>query len=594
VALNGAGVCNTMLVQSIDRVMTRRMFGGRKLWDAKDDQAWVHDRFEEMSLQDGRYEDKRMSRGRFRGRGGGGKPRGGGRGFVRGGKPRHYHEDGNTQNPPPKVVRGRGPRRYEAVARNSRDVGSQRKQAARFRESAPNAAPVRESSQVSHAQPEAAPPKRNVINSSLNYASPPFYPSGASNQEFSVGAQRRDMQAGGSNKVIPSSVKMDEKRQQSGPMGRGRTAVDYSGRDRFHADGPVRSSPGRGTTTSSGFAGSSVNSGQSSIVRSPGGSSSIGNQPTPSLRQTSRISTQPQSNTSVMQQKSGQIANTSATRVPSQQLSNRASNPSSAAQHLSVKSIESGENGSYPNPNNPKAPSAVSIVNSQESGRGSFVYGGAQVIGAAGAVGLSQGDQNFPGTPALLPVMQFGGQHPGGPGVPTIGMALPGYVAQQQMGMGNNEMTWLPLLAGAAGAFGGSYPPYITLDPSFYSRPSGQTSSPVPSREPSGNRGAKSPPQNDIGNEELDQRQNKPRRYSEMNFSQPYFRPFVISSVYLEHFGWIGIVSYVRSYRCLFVLEFSDEVSSLQSRVLLGCGAWKCQIRLLLLKMWAVIEESLE
>lgn len=38
--------------------------------------------------------------------------------------------------------------------------------------------------------------------------------------------------------------------------------------------------------------------------------------------------------------------------------------------------------------------------------------------------------------------MQFGGQHPGGPGVPTIGMALPGYVAQQQMGMGNNEMTW--------------------------------------------------------------------------------------------------------------------------------------------------------
>lgn len=39
-------------------------------------------------------------------------------------------------------------------------------------------------------------------------------------------------------------------------------------------------------------------------------------------------------------------------------------------------------------------------------------------------------------------VMQFGGQHPGGLGVPTVGMALPGYVAQQQMGMGNNEMTW--------------------------------------------------------------------------------------------------------------------------------------------------------
>jgi hypothetical protein len=106
----------------------------------------------------------------------------------------------------------------------------------------------------------------------------------------------------------------------------------------------------------------------------------------------------------------------------------------------------------------------------KETGRGSFMYGGAQIIGSAGAVGLSQGEQNnFPGTPALLPgllshplyfscnnlfpsfldgscilfiinaVMQFAGQHPGGLGV---GMALPGYVAQQQMGMGNNEMAW--------------------------------------------------------------------------------------------------------------------------------------------------------
>jgi len=74
-------------------------------------------------------------------------------------------------------------------------------------------------------------------------------------------------------------------------------------------------------------------------------------------------------------------------------------------------------------------------------------------------------------------------------------------------------------LAGAAGAFGGSYPPYLALDSSFYSRSSGQTSSSVPSREPSTNRGSKYP-QNDIGNEELDERQNKPRRYSEMNFSQ--------------------------------------------------------------------------
>lgn len=39
-------------------------------------------------------------------------------------------------------------------------------------------------------------------------------------------------------------------------------------------------------------------------------------------------------------------------------------------------------------------------------------------------------------------VMQFGGQHPGGVGVPAVGMAFPGYVTQPQLGLGNSEMTW--------------------------------------------------------------------------------------------------------------------------------------------------------
>lgn len=37
--------------------MSRRMFGGRKLWDPKDERAWVHDRFEEMNLQDAQYDE---------------------------------------------------------------------------------------------------------------------------------------------------------------------------------------------------------------------------------------------------------------------------------------------------------------------------------------------------------------------------------------------------------------------------------------------------------------------------------------------------------------------------------------------------------
>lgn len=49
---------------------------------------------------------------------------------------------------------------------------------------------------------------------------------------------------------------------------------------------------------------------------------------------------------------------------------------------------------------------------------------------------------NFPNLINFLAVMQFGGQHPGGMGVPAVGMAFPGYVAQPQLGMGNSEMTW--------------------------------------------------------------------------------------------------------------------------------------------------------
>lgn len=39
-------------------------------------------------------------------------------------------------------------------------------------------------------------------------------------------------------------------------------------------------------------------------------------------------------------------------------------------------------------------------------------------------------------------MMQFGSQHSGGMGVPAVGMAFPGYVAQQQLGLGKSEMTW--------------------------------------------------------------------------------------------------------------------------------------------------------
>ncbi|CAL9085406.1 unnamed protein product [Musa acuminata var. zebrina] len=80
-------------------------------------------------------------------------------------------------------------------------------------------------------------------------------------------------------------------------------------------------------------------------------------------------------------------------------------------------------------------------ISNQASGSDSFLYGGAQVIGATGDMGLAYGDQNFPGTPAHLPVTQLEGQHPGTVGFSATRIALPGHVAQQQLGFSNSEIT---------------------------------------------------------------------------------------------------------------------------------------------------------
>ncbi|GBG74898.1 hypothetical protein CBR_g19411 [Chara braunii] len=41
----------------------RRNLGGRKLWEAKDDSPWVHDKFEELNLQDEEFNRSRSGRG---------------------------------------------------------------------------------------------------------------------------------------------------------------------------------------------------------------------------------------------------------------------------------------------------------------------------------------------------------------------------------------------------------------------------------------------------------------------------------------------------------------------------------------------------
>ncbi|KAL5729353.1 hypothetical protein ACHQM5_002322 [Ranunculus cassubicifolius] len=511
----------------------RRTLGGRKLWESKDDRKWGHDKFEELSVQERQYDKEgRNSRGPYRGRG---KNRGTERRQARGNRPRAYEGRNQAHNQAPnqavRSVRGRGPRRYEPTNNDARETHTQHKQTGRFQESTSNTSSGRQTTnaRTSNAQSDSAPPRNNVFASSLSSASPPFYPSGTSNQNITQ-TQRRELPGGNVNKNSRPSVTSENRNSNlhSTQFQRGKNVVDSV--DKHYYDEVPQTLYGKFNNMQLQSSGplptiTTQYPQNKSKGRGLANSEQTSYQSSPSFSQTSKVSQQTQS--PAFHQRPVQNAAQPSFRVSSQQLGNHSSNVSRASSPPKASPTSSSEHGdveSPPGSSKSKAVVAKGKSSIQGNGRGTFLYNGAQVMGASGAIGVSHSDQNFPATPALLQVMQFGGQHPGGLGVPAVGMALPGYVAQPQLGggFGNSEMTWVPVLAGAAGALGASYP-YL-VDGAYYSRPSGQSSSSgVTSKESSTskpNNALKAPQRSELVTDEFGQLQNKPRRYSEMNFGQ--------------------------------------------------------------------------
>ncbi|XP_047059325.1 uncharacterized protein LOC124666022 isoform X2 [Lolium rigidum] len=187
-------------------------------------------------------------------------------------------------------------------------------------------------------------------------------------------------------------------------------------------------------------------------------------------------------------------------------------NIQSHPQATSTSSTEDAETSPPPGSKNSEAPAVVTgQTDKEEPVSASFSHDGGQALG----------DQGFPGTPAALPAMQFSGQHPNRPDIPSIGMALPGRLSHQLGGNSEmNHMTWLPTLSGAAGSFGETYHPcYLG---SYYPQPSQLSFSSVSSRNHSVTDVPVSLNSHEIPevvDQELQQRKNKPRRYSEMSFA---------------------------------------------------------------------------
>ncbi|KAL5232325.1 hypothetical protein ABZP36_031101 [Zizania latifolia] len=546
----------------------RRMVSNRKVWNAKEEQAWVHDRFDDMNLHEFHNDyTRRRPRGHFRGRGGGpsGKAHGGNHGNIRSNRsqtyyhggaknyiyvpkepciyhdnskkvqqvpddnsknrtikpPNHHDDNANNLNFIPKesrtnhgdaksnksalrVVRGRGSKRYQPRWRSTAEISSEHNNKSQNPENtSSNANLGKHQYQTSNSQPEQGLPMKQTIVSNLNSASPPFYPSRSPHQELPV-SQRGNAQPSTSTKPFSSPVGMQHvsTTPQYGPILRGKGFVPVVGHGKLHAEVPIK-----------GMDHPSLHSSTSS---------STSQFPIATNRITKDLVQSPQP---VVQQRLVPSFDQSTPKLSAQMIGAQCSSSDkvpSSMQPMSTISTAGTEicllHGS--NKSNTRL-----MVKGQHSDQGEepapFMYGGPQVLRATGSMGLTLGDQNFRGTPALLPVMQFGGQHSGGPGIPSIGMALPGFVSQQQLGLSNSEMTWLPILTGASGASGATYgSPYIAVDGSYYPRASELASSSVSLREPSAPSQLKSQEIAEAINDELTQRQHKPRRYSEMNFGQ--------------------------------------------------------------------------
>ncbi|XP_042061983.1 protein MLN51 homolog [Salvia splendens] len=472
----------------------RRTLGGRKLWESQsqDDRKWGHDKFEELTMQERHHEQgRRGARGRHRGRN---RNRATDTGFAQVNRPKEYTnnstDNNNYQGSAPKGVRGRGPRRYQPSFKNNNDSpATQNKYPGKSIEKHSHVSSRRSSEPVSNAKPDVVP--RKQVASNLNIASPPFYPTGSSTKD-NTAPPKRDVHASTVNRGQQPVVGGNFTMSQSTATMRGKNIVESIGQPQLRGQ-----------------------------VRGPGSFTQMAYQPVVSNNQHDRVPLPNQQQN--VQRNSGQIRAQSSLQGSSQQFKQRvpsnsqAFSPPKAAG--SVNTSESGDVESASELNQPKtALVAKGKGSAPGSTKGSFLYGGAQVMGSSASMGSGPGDQNFP---AFLPVMQFGGQHP--IGVPAVGMAFPGYVGQPQLGsLGSSEMTWLPVLAGAAGALGATYcPQYLTVDGSYNARPSGQASSTEAASSKENSSATKGPSQRpDPANDDFGQRQKNPRRYTEMKFDQ--------------------------------------------------------------------------
>lgn len=256
-------------------------------------------------------------------------------------------------------------------------------------------------------QSESVPSRKHFFASCLSSDSPPFYPSGTSTQDVSA-VHKKDVQVGGAVRNTTTSAAMDENimGSNSNMAARGKAVLDPVGQGGLYVGQSVRhTTTGKASPTvhvqSSGSS-SSVAMAQSQLKARVSGPGQLSYHFPPSSPM-SRASGQ-----TTLAASQNSVPGQPIPRPLVQQMNQRPSigshESSSAPQVPSTSLPEVSEAGSPPGSSKSKTGLVGKAkVGSQGSGKSAFLYNGAQVIGAAGATGVGNGDQSFPHAPALLP-----------------------------------------------------------------------------------------------------------------------------------------------------------------------------------------------
>lgn len=247
------------------------------------------------------------------------------------------------------------------------------------------------SERASTAESDPMPAQKQVF-SSLNSASPPFYPSASSNKDISS-TQKEDDQAIALHRNQQSSV-MDESFSMSEPNTmQGKNVADFIGMNKLYIDEQAPTHIGKPSTHSSQFPRSRVQG----KVQTPMGK--MNHQITPQ-NQVYRVSSQAQHCNG--QQAPSQTRQASL-QTSGRQLGQRTQASSSPDSDLTANSFEYREIRSPPETSKLNTALIGKGKNVQGNGHGSFPYSGAQVMGASGNLGSTHGDVSFPGMPTFLP-----------------------------------------------------------------------------------------------------------------------------------------------------------------------------------------------